>query len=318
MAIEGLAQATVHHAALEKLLDPSFFAAAGPGKTSSYLSSLTSALSLTGGSETQASKEHTHAFTILSRVLADERLEAGKTCSHDSTSKFSDTLGSVGDIIREYASLWVVNANEKEIQERVEELSWFVAVAFGLGGWKKDRDFRADFFLVHLVTSNLFIPSILSLLKPVHQASLLKAYFGSALGYFVSRGRPALNVQGFFESVSNDPKPNPDPNTSADKEPLGNPWYTVLTHTVPHQDEHHVKAERALAHGAALYGTRPKGTFTHTELKGAEFIDGTLFVRVGGLLMGALMWDHVFKDKGIARDHDDHESGWHRTGLGWD
>jgi hypothetical protein len=168
---------------------------------------------------------------------------------------------------------------------------------------------------VHLVTSSLFIPSILSLLKPVHQADLLRAYFATTLVWFVSRGRPALDVQGFFESVSADPKPNPDPNSSAADEPVGNPWYTVLAHTIPHPDEHHVKAERALAHGAALYGTRSKGYFAHTELKGAEVIDGTLFVRVGGLLMAALKWDYVITERKAGIDEG---NGWFREGLGWD
>lgn len=317
MAVEGLAQTAVHRSSYSELFDASFFSTSEPAKTASYLSTLTSALSL-GGSTKPAPKKHTHAFTILARVLADERLEAGKISKKESQTKFADMMGNAGDIIKEYASLWTVSDNEKEIQERVEELAWFVAVIFGMGGWKKDRDFRADFFLVHLVTSDLFIPSILSLIKPAYQADLLRAYFAVALGYFVSRGRPALDPKGFFESVTADPKPNPDPNAKAADEPVGNPWYTVLAHTIPHKDEHHVKAERALAHGAALYGTRPKGSFSHTELKGAEVIDGTLFVRVGGLLMAAQKWEHPLKGEGIAHDHDDYESGWDRAGLGWD
>lgn len=92
-------------------------------------------------------KPHTHALTILSRVLADKRLEAGQTCRFESESKFTDTLKSSGEILREYAALWTVGTGKEEIQERVEELQWFVTVVFGLGGWKKGRDFRADFFL---------------------------------------------------------------------------------------------------------------------------------------------------------------------------
>ncbi|KAB5591157.1 Oxidoreductase AflY [Ceratobasidium theobromae] len=312
MAVEGLAQAAVHSAYFEKLFDTSFFAP--QTSTSSYLSSLTSTLSLSGSADEANTTKPTHAFTILARILADERLEAGKACTKESSTQFADTLGNVGHIIKEHAALWTISENEKEIQERVEELSWTVALMFGVGGWRKDRDFRANFFLVHLVTSNLFIPSILTLLKPAHQADLLKAYFAVALVWFVSRGRPALDVKGFFETVSADPKPDPNPNSSAADEPVGNPWYTVLAHTVPHPDEHHVKAERALAHGATLYGARPRGYFAHTELKGADIIDGTLFVRVAGLLMNVLKWNHVITEK------IDEESGWpwDRDGLGWD
>ncbi|CAE6434895.1 unnamed protein product [Rhizoctonia solani] len=307
MAVEGLAQAAVHKTAYTRLYDASYFSP--PGSSGSYLASLTSALNLGGGKP-----QHTHAFTILARILADERLEAGKTCTRDSDTKFTDTINNAGDIIREYASLWKVSEDEKEIQERVEELAWLVALMFGAGGWKKDRDFKADFFLVHLVTSDLFIPSILSLLKPAHKVDLLRAYFPVLLAYFVSRGRPALDVKGFYSSVTVDPKPEHS-SASKSSEAIGNPWYTVLTHTIPHRDEHHVKAERALAHSAALYGIRPKGYFSHTELKGAEEIDGTLFVRTGGLLMGALKWNFALETK---LDDEQQEWMWSPDGLGWD
>ncbi|QRV93547.1 hypothetical protein RhiJN_21565 [Ceratobasidium sp. AG-Ba] len=315
MAVEGLAQAAVHKVAYKKLFDEKFFA---PANTSSYLASITSALTL-GGSSAKP-KDHTHAFTILARVLADSRLEAGQTCRFESTQKFTDTLDSTGDIIREYAELWTVEEDKKVIQDRVEELQWFVTTAFGLGGWKKGKPFKADFFLVHLVTSDLFVPSILSLLKPADQVSLLRAYFAACLGYFVSRGRPAIDVEGFFTHTSLDPKPPAEKTEDAPSEAKNNPWYTVLTHTVPHKDEHHVKAERALAHGAALYGARPKGWFKDTELKGAEHMDGTLFVRTGGLLMGAMNWEFILGtgEKKVMRDEDDDvEAGWDRAGLGW-
>ncbi|CAE6457773.1 unnamed protein product [Rhizoctonia solani] len=182
--------------------------------------------------------------------------------------------------------------------------------------WGKSHQFLYQKKLeVHLVTSDLFIPSILSLLKPAYKVDLLRAYFPALLGYFVSRGRPAIDVKGFFSSVTVDPKPDNSHSPSESPEPAGNPWYTVLTHTVPHRDEHHVKAERALAHSAALYGTRPKGHFSHTELKGAEEIDGTLFVRTGGLLMGALKWDFALDKK---LDDTGEETMWSRDGLGWD
>ncbi|CAE6468221.1 unnamed protein product [Rhizoctonia solani] len=310
VCIPGLAQAAVHNTAYEKLYDASYFNSSN--STGTYLSSLTSSLSLTSST---AKPQHTHALTILARILEDDRLAAGKTCKQDSTAKFTDTVNSAGDIIREYASLWKVSEDEKEIQERVEELAWLVALMFGMGGWKKDQKFKADFFLVHLVTSDLFIPSILSLLKPAYKVDLLRAYFPALLGYFVSRGRPAIDVKGFFSSVTVDPKPDNSHSPSESPEPAGNPWYTVLTHTVPHRDEHHVKAERALAHSAALYGTRPKGHFSHTELKGAEEIDGTLFVRTGGLLMGALKWDFALDKK---LDDTGEETMWSRDGLGWD
>ncbi|EUC53970.1 DUF4243 family protein, partial [Rhizoctonia solani AG-3 Rhs1AP] len=275
---------------------------------------MTSSSSLSESPAKQSSNGRVHSFSILARILGDDRLKADVACKKGMPLvRFKETLKNVGAIIREYATLWTIKENEKDIRERVEELNWFVTLIFGVGGWKKDRAFRADFFLVHLVTSNLFLPSILSLLRPKHQVDFMRAYFANALTWFVAEGRPALDVQGFFQSVTLDPKPNPDSKTPVEKEAKGNPWYTLLAHTLVHPNEHHVKAERALAHGAALYGARSKGCFSYTELKGAEVIDGTLFVRTGGLLMDTMQWNHkVQREGGI-----DEESGWDLAGLGW-
>jgi hypothetical protein len=148
----------------------------------------------------------------------------------------------------------------------------------------------------------------------------MRAYFAVCLGYFVSRGRPAIDVEGFFAHTSVDPKPPAETSSKLPTEPEGNPWYTVLSKTIPHKEEHHVKAERALAHGAALYGSRPQGYFKDTELKGAERMDGTLFVRTGGLLMGAMNWEFLLgssEPRGMREEEDDIEAGWDRAGLGW-
>jgi hypothetical protein len=41
-----------------------------------------------------------------------------------------------------------------------------------------------------------------------------------------------------------------------------------------------------------LYGTRPKGYFERTKLENAGDIDGTLFIRTGGLLRDTLLWKY--------------------------
>lgn len=313
LAVEGLAQTAVHEPTFQLLFDSNFLATSN--STSRGLSSLILSLSIADSATKQTPSNRVHSFSILAHMLGDDRLKAGVACNKvEPLLRLEEVLKNVGGIIREYASLWTINEDENDIQERVEELNWFVTLIFGLGGWKKDRAFRAGFFLVHFVTSNLFLPSILSLLQPKHQIDLMRVYFATALAWFVADGRPALDVQGFFQSVTADPKPNHNFKSSAN-EPEGNPWYTLLAHTIAHPDEHHVKAERALAHGAALYGSRPKGYFAHTELKGAEEIDGTLFVRTGGLLMDAMRWKYKVEERvgGV-----DEGSRWNRAGLGWE
>ncbi|CEL60054.1 hypothetical protein RSOLAG1IB_09312 [Rhizoctonia solani AG-1 IB] len=295
MAVEGLAQTAVHDASLKNLLDQSLF-------TESNKKSR------------PESPDRVHSFTVLSRILADDRLKAGAACNEETFVRSVEASDNVGAIVREYASLWTVQEDENDIRECVEELSWLVALLFGVGGWKKDTPFCANFFLAHLVTSCLFLPSVLSILKLEYQVNLIRAYFANVLICFIGEGRPTSDISGFFQSVSTDPKPdhNSKSNIKAADE---NPWYTILGHTIHHQDEHLIKAVRALAHSATLYGAGPKGYFSHTELRGAEEIDGTLFVRTAGLLMEALHWDYEVTNRveGI-----DEGNGWYRAGLGWE
>ncbi|KAF8687882.1 hypothetical protein RHS03_09879, partial [Rhizoctonia solani] len=292
MAVEGLAQTAVHDVDHENLCNPNYI---NPQSSAGgYLPALDSGPSLI---TPNTKPQHTHAFTILARILEDDRPEAGKTCTKDSTAKFIDTLNSAG------ASFSSIHPSGKsarmEKRYKSDRKIW--------PGWRFD--------VVHLFTSNLFIPSILSLLKPAYKEDLLRAYFLVLLGYFVCHGRPALDIKGFF-SVTADPKPDHSSSLTDLSARVGNPWYTLLAEIIPHRDEHHIKTERTLAHCAALYGTRPKGHFSHTGLKGSKEIDGTLFVRTGGLLMDVLQWT---PSPGGMGDQDYGEQAlWSKSGLGWD
>jgi hypothetical protein len=65
-------------------------------------------------------------------------------------------MGSWGGTIREYAEMWGVGEDEEEIQERLEELQWFITVVLGVSRWKKDRPLKSDAFLyVHYFTSEI-------------------------------------------------------------------------------------------------------------------------------------------------------------------
>ncbi|KAG8685474.1 hypothetical protein FRC11_010516 [Ceratobasidium sp. 423] len=295
MAAEGLAQTAVHQCDFENVFDATFFTEAAVAK--------------------ETSKDRVHSFTLLSRILADDRLKAGVVCKKETRLRAGEVARNAGGILRDYASLWTVTQDEKDIRAHAEELHWFVTLVFGIAGWKRDRGFRADFFLAHLVTSNIFLSPIISLLKPKHQVDLLRAFMAASFVWFVAEGRPAIDIQGFFQSVTTNPKPSPDFNSSTTNKQEGNPWYTILMHSVLHPDEHLIKAQRALAYSASLHGLRPKGSFAHTELRGAETIDGTLFIRTAGLLMGELRWNYE-----VTRRVDglDVGNGWDRAGLGWD
>lgn len=146
---------------------------------------------------------------------------------------------------------------------------------------------------MHLVTSSLFMPSVLANLSRASQSTLLRSYLSVTLGQWISRGRPKFDIQSFYEDVTPTPAlplAPPKPNAHAlDQDHITqNPWLPVITSVLSHPDEHLLKLERALLHYGRMYGTRPKGHWTGTELEGAESLDGTLFIRVAGLSLNRL------------------------------
>ena len=151
---------------------------------------------------------------------------------------------------------------------------------------------------VHLVTSVLFLPSLVAYLSPTSINILLRTYLLNALALYVARGRPALPVAEFFDSVTPTPSPPSDPPKPSDgtlnpENPNANPWLALMQSTIMHPDDHLCKLQRALLHYSSLFGTTRKGTFAHLKadgLAGAEELDGTLFVRVAGLTANRLGW----------------------------
>lgn len=306
MAVEGLAWTAVHDAPAGPLLPADFFTAPSAAGT---LSRLTQSLSLS--SPPKAASTGLHAFTVAARMLKDAALAPGIACKEESPRHFSDVLDNQGELIRAYAKEWAGEiASPEDAHKKLEEISWLSVLIYGVGGWSKKQGFRADFFTMHLVTSSLFLPSILPLLSTSSQSRMLRAHLAIALGYWVSRGRPPFDVRGFYESVSATPAvPVPDPKPDGATLDRGtlvqNPWLNVLQSTLPHPDEHLLKLERALSHYAALYGDRPKGHWAGTELDGAEELDGSVFVRVAGASLKRL---------GMVREGEPGH-GWDRGGF---
>ena len=154
------------------------------------------------------------------------------------------------------------------------------------------------------MTSVLFLPSLVAYLSPTSITILLRTYLLNALALYVARGRPALPVAEFFDSVTPTPSPPSDPPKPSDgtlnpENPDANPWLALMQSTIMHPDDHLCKLQRALAHFASLYGATPAGYLKElgVELDGAEKIDGSLFVRVAGLSMDRLGWMREGQDE---------------------
>ncbi|KAF8334299.1 uncharacterized protein EI90DRAFT_3051730 [Cantharellus anzutake] len=242
-------------------------------------------------------------------MLQDPQLAAGQTCERTSTRRFADTLESRGNLIAEYGRKWIVKEHEGHIRIKVEELSWLVALLFGLGGWREGHNFARTFSyaLCHFIpVRGTFAGSSVPPFKgPVTQDALPMR--PRVLGF--SR-RPQIPIKAYYRDVTTNPKPSsrtprPIPNKKALSSDYDqNPWLRIIQSVLHHPDEHLLKSIRALAHYSSLYGDKSAGDVrpirdgkrVNTGLEGDDVLDGTLFVRVAGEYdRQGLGWDEVWK-----------------------
>ena len=210
------------------------------------------------------------------------------------------------------------------LDERVEEFLWLATLLFA-GSGKPGRKPRLDFFLMHILNSALFLPSLLRALPSMDsRVTLLRAFLPVVLILVLIRGRPRIKPELImsFPAV-----PRPPANARGDAKPgegcIGdaredanvNPWPEIIASVVHAPDAHTVKAVRSLYYAAQKYGTtpaggaigafRPDGSETH---EGMAKVDGTIFVRAAGVVMDMLGWV----------SHGQKEGHWDRSGLGWE
>ncbi|KAK0186392.1 hypothetical protein F5146DRAFT_1065729 [Armillaria mellea] len=273
IVIEGLAQAAVHHDNLQNLLPYSALASvAALDARAEEVTSLETPHILN-------EKKGTHAFDVLARVLKDDALKISLVS--DEIANFNTTISAKGEVLFRYANQWTLNLSDpKELRRKFEELY----------GSRPGKRFHADFFLMHLVTSSLFLPSLVNFLSTTSQALLLRSYMAVSFAWWISRGRPSFDIPKFLESDHE--SVHPDSSFTAtppgDLSSTPNPWFAILQQALFHQDDHLCKIQRALAYFAALYGTRVGGLpdFSLTELPGAEKLDGKVYTA------DLSLWDH--------------------------
>ncbi|KAF8063382.1 hypothetical protein FPV67DRAFT_1506313 [Lyophyllum atratum] len=298
MVAEGLAEAAVHSLDASAGIPDDFFDYGGSTKgVEDTLSRFKSLVVSQPESKKLGAKNGVHVFTVLARVLNDPEL--GKVVDTGS-GMFSTTMKNHVSALVKHMADWHVDAtNPRDVKRKIEELSWMNPLIFGVGGWAPDKPFNSDFFHMHLVTSSIFLASYTAYLTPSSQEHLLRGYLLVCLGWWVSRGRPNLDIKGFYATTSPHPPPSgplPTPHKDAlhpsdpAKAVTPNAWLPIIESALLHPDDHFPKLQRALAHYGSLYGTREAGQpdFKGTELKDADKLDGSLFIRVSGLAAGRL------------------------------
>jgi hypothetical protein len=333
LVVEGLAQTAVHELKTSvhiPLFEPSSSKTARPSRS-----------------------ESPHALTILQTLLssADPVLkpaDPGDVLIQVYYDFCMDAAPAVIPLVDEWLAD-VMNLVGKEGQEeelkkklegKVEEVVWANTIMYGVGGWSSSRDYNADFFLMHIVTSAIFLPSFLATLQPVATINLLKAFFSTSVLWFVGRGRPPINLVEFYEctqhlidkplempisvEVPSSVKPHAEAETNVVQSAglLQNPWTPILEASITHPDEHLPKLQRSLVHWASVYGHKSfkqDGTSSNKAISPAvskitlpgvlTHLDGTLFLRVAALSAVRMEKDRLIDMVGVQGVQ------WDRAGL---
>lgn len=217
--------------------------------------------------------------------------------------------------------------NEVDIACKVEECIWVTTLLLASTG-REGRKPRLDFFLMHLVTSSLFLQSFFSVLeKPGHKSALLNAYIPVLILITLTRGRPRINPE-LLMSYTDIPRPPVSPGklSESSRTFIGNPendsdynpWPAIIEAAQYYHDSHVPKTIRTLIFAARNYGDkapgeaigafyRDSGAETH---KGTGKMDGTIFVRAAGLVMSTFGW--------VGYGDSEKGADWDRSALGWD
>ncbi|KAJ7088222.1 hypothetical protein C8R43DRAFT_298022 [Mycena crocata] len=212
-------------------------------------------------------------------------------------------------------------ASDAEFAAKAQECLWQATLLLAATG-KPNRAPRLDFFLMHVLTSALCIPTLLKILPdPVHKAHLLQGYARSGALYVLLRGRPRIDIPlimsytAFPRPPAQAPAGSPDALGNPAEEGETNPWLAIVQNALHHKDAHVLKSVRTLYYCAQQYGKVLLGTAigardeegkeTHV---GTGNMDGTIFIRAAGVLTDALGW--------VA--YGGKEGEWDRSALGWD
>ncbi|EIW78449.1 hypothetical protein CONPUDRAFT_167455 [Coniophora puteana RWD-64-598 SS2] len=286
-----------------------------PGVLSALSNLSLNALLSNGTTTARPSSRGLHALAILARMQADPAFDDVKD-EELKPSFYEDTFKLYGDALRKYASMWEIDTStEAGSREAFEQLALIVTIMYGVAGWTKENALQPDFVLVHLVTSALFFPSVNAYLsRPELHAVLLRAFFTLALGYFVARGRPKVDLATFYAHTTTLGTPRgaaPQPAVGTlpgSKSPHAltpNTWLPIMQTSLVHPNEHLPKAQRSFAHFAELFGHYAPGEIARkigadaALLPGAERLDGTVFVRVALLTADAMGWMREGQERGL-------------------
>ncbi|KAF9048316.1 hypothetical protein BDZ89DRAFT_1154772 [Hymenopellis radicata] len=135
---------------------------------------------------------------------------------------------------------------------KMRELHSTVSILYAVSAFNTGKNFSADFFLMQLVTSLLFLHAYVPFLTPssMNLTVLLRSHMVTFLACCVAAcGRRPLDITTFYIKTA--------PNDAS---------------SILEEDDHLCNLQRTFADYATLYGSRTAGLsdFAHTELPGSE------------------------------------------------
>ncbi|RSH81577.1 hypothetical protein EHS25_006199 [Saitozyma podzolica] len=320
MIAEGLAMACVHKVDLFEEMFPSDF----PRQIYDSASSSSSSSPSTARSDTR-SKDHwtlheslngprqpLKGKSLLEIAGEVQRDPALKPVKYDPDMLMRDRfIGAAsegrGARLRELVGQW--SLTDEELSDgptgwlsKVEELA-VLATLVTCATSRVGKPPRVDFFLMHALTSSIFIPSFLAVLTIPERRALLSAYGLATFQFSISRGRPQLSPEFIMSQPAFPTAPGTEVEQGRATDVLSDPsdkrsrnaWLSLIESCLYARDSHVPKSIRALAHHGNHFGAIPPGGFIGAftladpqkeSFPGSSKLDGSIFLRGAGVVMG--------------------------------
>ncbi|KAJ2552640.1 hypothetical protein EV175_003238 [Coemansia sp. RSA 1933] len=166
---------------------------------------------------------------------------------------FGENVGLGNHLAAKYGKLWTINADEKAISTKYDELLSTAALLY-ISMTRPGHKQILNFFAMHCLTSAYFLPIIFEILSTEQKARVLHAHSTVMLQLYSLIGAPKVHITP--EHIAD------DANAVASKlygESDANPWLDVFRDAINHTDIHVPKVIRALWRGNVLSTLREDG-----------------------------------------------------------
>ena len=166
------------------------------------------------------------ALDIAKAMIEDKHFDG--IVKYEDDRKFMTFYDKKPELILEYAEKWSLSPDKEDLLDKVRELM-ILGVAVYAGPQRPDKEVVFDFFLMHALTSSLFLPVFVQHLSPKLGMKFLRGKFAMDLAHFAGRNRPKLHLEQFTSTTE-----------------FTKSWKEIFELAMAHGDEHIPKVIRAL------------------------------------------------------------------------